>query len=462
MTAVGWGPRPKLSARSLVDVQGGLVSREVFVNEEVFRQEQEQVFARAWLFVGHESQIRKPGDYFTSYMGDTPVILSRDRQGRIHVFANSCRHRGMKVCRYDEGNTPIFTCPYHGWSYALDGKLVGVPRYRDAYYGDLDKSQWGLIEVAKLYDHHGLIWATWDADAPPFLDYLGDFRVFLDPLVESFAGEEGAVEVEVGVQKWLIPSNWKFVSENFAGDHYHSVSHISAEAVGIGPGRVGEYRHGDIRMFRAHLTCFPELGHGWRGGPPEAIPEDAYPFPRFEKAGVDAYCRQAYRRRLDAGKWPPVWLFGGGGNVFPNTSFHAGFPRTIVVAHPRGATSTEMWRWYLIDRDAPPEVKDHFRHYHIRYSGPGGMAEQDDMENWNYATAASKATISRRYPYNYQQALGHWKPYPGLRGAVVSDGEYSEVNALMLYKRWADFMDAESWGELAPDGAAAAPRGETR
>ena len=105
-----------------VDMENGLVSREIFVDETIYQQEQEQVFARSWLFIGHESQIPNPGDYFTSFMGEEAVILTRDQQHQIHVFLNTCTHRGMKVCRYDEGNTTVFTCPYHGWSFACDGK----------------------------------------------------------------------------------------------------------------------------------------------------------------------------------------------------------------------------------------------------------------------------------------------------------------------------------------------------
>ncbi|HET9922798.1 MAG TPA: Rieske 2Fe-2S domain-containing protein, partial [Methylomirabilota bacterium] len=127
----------------LVDVEQGIVSREIFVNDEIYRQELERIFARAWLFLGHESQIPRPGDYFVSSMGEESVILCRDRAGRIHVFLNSCRHRGMKVCRYDEGNTVEFMCPYHGWSYGTDGALVGVPFARDAYGNDLDRARWG-------------------------------------------------------------------------------------------------------------------------------------------------------------------------------------------------------------------------------------------------------------------------------------------------------------------------------
>ena len=115
------------SARSLVDNERGLVSRDVFVSEELYQQELERVFARSWLFVGHESQVPNPNDYFISRMGEESVILTRDRQGQIHVLLNTCRHRGMKVVRYDEGNSPVFSCPYHGWSYSTDGKLVSVP-----------------------------------------------------------------------------------------------------------------------------------------------------------------------------------------------------------------------------------------------------------------------------------------------------------------------------------------------
>lgn len=440
------------TGKKLVDVEHGLISREIFVDEAIYRQEQERVFARVWLFVGHESQIPNPGDFFLSYMGEDSVVLSRDRADRIHVFLNSCRHRGMKVCRYDEGNTTVFTCPYHGWGYALDGKLVGVPHYDTAYYGELDKSQWGLLGVAQLCNYKGTIWATWDEAAPPFLDYIGDYKVFLDCLLDAFDGLEGGSEVIGGVQKWIIPSNWKFIAENFAGDHYHGVSHNSVEAVGIGPGGGGQTRHGDKHgNFRANLTSFPDLGHGWRGSPLRPIEEDFNPFPTFQDPMLAEYFKsvnEARQKRSSAP--PPAWLFGGGGTVFPTMSFHVGFPRGIVVGHPRGPLVTEMWRWYLVDKDAPPAVKDFWRRYSMRYAGPAGMTEQDDMENWSYATAASKGPVARRLPYCYQQGLGHWKYADSPRGALVTDGSMNDANALTLYGRWAQLMEAESWDELAP------------
>ena len=164
----------------LVDRTNGVISRELFVSDAVHAAELEHLFSRAWLFVGHESQIPNAGDFFTSRMGEESVILCRDREQKIHVFLNTCRHRGMKVCRYDEGNTPLLTCPYHAWSYSLDGKLVGVPMYNALYEGVLDRSQWSLIEVPQLANYKGAIFATWDPHAPSFAEYLGEAKTHLD------------------------------------------------------------------------------------------------------------------------------------------------------------------------------------------------------------------------------------------------------------------------------------------
>src|SRR5438045_1239939 len=153
------------SLRNLVDLERGEISREIFVNEEIYQQELEQVFARSWLFVGHESQAPNPGDFFQSRMGEEAVLLVRDRKGQLHVFLNTCRHRGMKVCRYDQGNTLLFTCPFHGWSYDTDGKLIGVPEFQSAYHAELQKAGWGLPE-ARIEHYQGSIWANWDPDAP--------------------------------------------------------------------------------------------------------------------------------------------------------------------------------------------------------------------------------------------------------------------------------------------------------
>lgn len=466
------GRGPSQAMCRLVDLERGTISREIFVNDAIYQQEQEQVFARAWLFIGHESQVPDPGDYFVSRMGEESVILTRDRQGGLHVLLNTCRHRGMKVCRYDEGNTRTFSCPYHGWSYSIDGRLVsvpgqllGVPQYKDAYHEQLNKEEWGLIRVAQMTNYKGTIWATWDPDAPPFLDYLGDMKLFLDVALDHRDGREGGSEVIGGVYKWRLPCNWKFATENFIGDLYHVISHQSVEMIGIGPGGPGQSRQGTVigksRRRPGHVArpshgsvSFPELGHGALGGPPRV--EDYEVFPEFVAPSgpvdnipvVAEYFQEvaAERKRRLAGRKIP---WGGPGSIFPNMSYHARIPRTIAVWHPAGANLTEGWRWCLVDKDAPREVKDLLRHHFMRYSGPAGLTEQDDMENWNYAAEASRGTIARRYPYNYEMGRGYERPLEGVRGALFTD-ETTEQNQRGFYQRWAQFMEAASWDELLP------------
>lgn len=430
----------------MVDPKSGVISREIFSDKDVFQEELERVFTRAWLFVGHESQIPNPGDYYTSRMGAESVILTRDKKKQVHIFLNSCRHRGMKVCQYDHGNTQLFTCPYHSWSYTTEGKLFGVPQYKAIYADCLEKENWSLIEVPKLALYKGTVWASWDKDAPDFLTYLGDAKTHLDLALDHRDGSEGGSEVLVGVHKWIIPCNWKFAAENFLGDTYHNVSHRSVDLIGIGPSaEVGVKGRRDNELeYAQHLWVNFPAGHGVHSA---ILPENSPFVDTFQNNRVVAeyfrHCHEERKRRLGEERNRLVPFVG---TIYPNLSFHGKQPRSLCVWHPHGPESTEAWRFFLVDANAPQEVKDFLRTYYMRYSGPAGMTEQDDMENWNYATAGSRGVIAKRYPYNYQQSLGKVTAQGPVPGNVSL--QVSEENPRQFYRRWRDYMNGAEWDVL--------------
>jgi len=443
--------------RALAKPDEGLIGRRIFVDHEVFAAEIKSIFSKAWLFVGHESLIPNPDDYFVSRMGTDPVILTRDRQGQIHVFLNSCPHRGMKLCRYDQGNNRTFSCPYHGWSFTTDGRLaerpgalVGVPGFATHYHGELEKKDWGLKRVAKIESYKGTIWATWDEKAPAFLDYLGDMRYYLEYALDHRDGSPGGSELIAGVQKWRVKCNWKLAPENFIGDLYHDISHRSVDIVGIGPSG-GKGRRDP--MPQRMTVGFKSLGHGVIGRMPHY--EEAPYAPTFaQDPEVEGYYRQIHEKRV-ATLGDRMRVTHSVGTIFPNMSFHGRQPRTLAVFHPISATEMEMWRMYLVDKDAPDSVKEAARSYFLRYSGPAGMTESDDMENWTGATEAGLGEIASQMFFNYQMGLGHARPVPGLKGAV-ENGEFTEENARIFYRRWRQFMEGLTWEELMAEPQAEA------
>src|SRR5436309_955399 len=196
----------RTDTNGLVDFAAGRVSRRIFIEPEIYQQELERIFARCWLFLCHDSQIPQPGDFFTSYMGEDPVLVVRDSGGQVRAFLNVCRHRGNRLCRADSGNAASFTCAYHGWTYRNDGRLVGVPYFKEAYHGELERDRWGLMPVAQLDNYKGLYFATFDPQAPPVRDYLGEMTWYLDSFFDRC---EGGIEIIGGLHKWTMPCNWK-------------------------------------------------------------------------------------------------------------------------------------------------------------------------------------------------------------------------------------------------------------
>ena len=323
-----------MEIKSLIDPEGGLVDRRIFADREIYELERERVFARCWLYLGHECEIPHPGDFVTRYMGEEPVILCRDLHGGLRAHLNLCRHRGNRVCRADRGNTKLFTCSYHGWSYTSDGKLALVPMV-DAFKG-LEREKWGLIPVAQIDSYKGLIFATFDPEAPTLRQYLGDMAWYLDILLDR---REGGTEVS-GPHRWLLDANWKTAAENFGGDGYHiTPTHGSARELGV------DTTMSQTRQWNKGCQIACDHGHilnAWiappDGGPWYAQPDDEI---------VDYMKQHAAEIERRLGSIRARQITPSAGTVFPNLSVHW-LTRTIRVWQPRGPDKMEIWSLSLI------------------------------------------------------------------------------------------------------------------
>ena len=436
-----------IEIKNMVDAERGLVDRSIFTDQEIYQQELEKIFTRAWLFIGHDSLVPNPNDFFTTYMGEDPVILTRDAKGALHAMLNMCRHRGNRVVRADDGNAKNFMCTYHGWTYSSDGgKLVSVPGLQEAYYGELDVDNLGLIEVGRLDTYAGLIFATWDAEAPSLEDYLGDMRWYMDTFFNRL---DGGLDL-VGPEKWNIPNNWKMSADNFAGDNYHiAITHRSA-TIARAKAR-GQTAPATMTSFATAANGFcvdPGNGHGMSGRwpNPQQGPNQAFTDPKLGEY------RQAIlpemERRLGAfrvnGFTPTV------STIFPNMSFLFG-NGTVRMWHPRGPYHTEIWSFMIEDKTAPQEIRDLQRTSSMRIFGVSGIFEQDDMDNWNQCTTAGKSLMARKVAQYVAMGLGHEEVegHEELAGHLFVSNHISELNQRNLYARWQEFMQAESWRDVS-------------
>ncbi|MEV5571133.1 aromatic ring-hydroxylating dioxygenase subunit alpha [Spirillospora sp. NPDC052269] len=452
----GVGPWPGGDGRTprhgdaFIDEERTLVDRAVFSDPLLYRRELGRVFARSWLFLAHESQFERPGDFFSTFMGADPVIVTRQRDGGYRVLVNSCRHRGMRVCRHDFGNARAFTCPYHGWSYGIDGSLIAVPEEKAAYGTPLDRSAWSLAAVPRVETYKGLVFGTWDTEIPPLREYLGDMAYYLDVLLDPDG--KGTVAAP-GVHRWRMRGNWKLAAEQFAGDSYHVLStHLSAIIA------EASLRDDGLNVPTTGFQVAMRGGHGLGGF-------DAFDYwhtAGFSEEVCEWMAGLADRTERHLGKARARNAVLIHGNVFPNLSMLP-IRANLRVWHPKGPDALEVHSWSIVPAEAPPFVRRALLLDYGRHFGPSGTWEQDDSEQWHYSTADSDGFITRGLPLHYR--MGYGRPsrtsYPEFPGSI--DGLFSEANQRGFYERWSELMavphPAETRDESsgADDGAVPAP-----
>ena len=205
----------------------GRVHRQIYTDPAIFDLEMERIFGAAWIYIGHESQVKKPGDYFATQIGRRPVVMVRDEGGEVRVIHNQCAHRGAMVVATEKGNATEFTCCYHGWTYHLDGRIKGVP-LNHGYPSDFDAKnpKVAMRAVPRVTNYRGFVFASEAAEGPSLEESLGHILTSLDDMIDR--APDGELEVAGGTFKHAYDGNWKLYFENLCDAAHPIFAHRSS------------------------------------------------------------------------------------------------------------------------------------------------------------------------------------------------------------------------------------------
>lgn len=420
----------------------GLMPQWVLTDPDLYELEVEKVFGRTWQFLGHETELNEPGSYVTRWMVNDPVLMVKTNSGEIKAFLNSCTHRGVHLCTADYGKKKTFTCPYHGWSYNLEGKLIGIVAGDKVYGQDvMKKEEWGLRPIPRVESYQGMIFGNLDPNAESLEDYLGDMKWYFDMMLGR---SDGGMEVRGVPHRWVAEANWKATAENFAADPYHvQTTHRSTVEMGISPSDplYAGYGH-QVVLGHGHGINVITSATGASRYTYQTMPESMWPM--FEK--------NLTPEQADIFKRTTV-LVGG---VFPNLSFVSPVHGTEGNLHnylnfrvwrPLGPEKMEIWSWFMIDKAAPEEYKEEAYKGYVGSFGPSGTLEQDDTETWARIVQASKGLMARDKELNYNSlcnylmGIGKIDPDENFPGpGVAYPSCYHDAISRSMHEYWLELL----------------------
>lgn len=425
------------------------VKRRAYWDADVFSREHETIFRKCWLFLAHESEIPEPGDYVLRRLGVDPVIVIRDENGEVRVLANTCRHRGVALCRADRGNASHFRCPYHGWTFANTGDLVGVTFVAEVYGRDFDKSRWGLYQPPHVDSALGLIFACWDPDAPSLRDYLGDAYWYLESVLGKW---DNGVEVIGAPMRTISATNWKPETENVGGDGYHTqITHQSGVELGMfaSPDMLASLGEMGSKPYVGRVVSCGH-GHTFRVHQMGITP----PRPSFfgyPEAMWDEIERNLTPSQVTAQSRLSIMH----GNVFPNLTVMENFKTStetsgsacrflrLTLQYPLAPDRCEMLWWGLVPRDSPSDWRSTSQNANLRTSGPAGMFQVDDIENYvSLALNSNPESVIADRPVSLEAGMDNevdqGVDWPG----TVYAADKSEQTQRAFWREWNRRMSA--------------------
>lgn len=368
-------------------VQPHQVHCSIYTSAAVFALERQRLWARSWLFVGHDSQVPQPGDYITTELNGHALLLLRREDGSLALLHNRCAHKGAPLATAASGHTGRFLrCAYHGWSYRLDGSLLGVPLkagYDDTLFSACP-AQAGLAPYGELAVHRGFVFARQRPGGPGFADSMGELLPALDLLADR--SPTGRLQVAGGVLRTRFRANWKIYLEN-VNDAFHPVTtHASvsqsAQAVWGQPteGTPVPLSMKQLLPFAAGYSFFEHMGarvlpHGHSVLGTQASLHSAY-------TGLGDYLGKytsALQAAHGAARAAEVLAFAPQNVVFYPSMALKGTPQVMRVLRPQAADDTVLEAWAFQPEGAPAELLHSALLYNRQVFSPLSMLAHDDL-----------------------------------------------------------------------------------
>ncbi|QBR00744.1 oxidoreductase [Paraburkholderia pallida] len=420
------------------------VHRDVYLNDELFQLECERLFARSWVYVGHESQVPGAGDFITTSVAGQPLVMIKQADGTVRIMLNRCAHKGAMLVSAPSGNVgKFFKCPYHAWTYRTDGKPLAVP-LRAGYEGTrlaACENSRGLESVATA-TYRGFVFARLARDGIAFEDYFGDMLGVLDNLADR--SPTGELRIAGGVFRSVMNCNWKMYLENVI-DAVHPIStHASAWQTAR-----------DIAQEWAHDEPKPmELEQLLPFG-------SSYDF--YQQAGArifpNGHCILGTRSSIHTGQDLPadyrdalvkahgeprvseILAFTPQNSVLFPTLAIKSTPQTMRVIRPLAVNRTLVEIFALEPVGAPTELLQRTLSYNRLVFSPMSVVAHDDIQVFETMQAALAA---RGNPW----VSLHRECRGGEHGGAPADvSGNDEVLMRNMYRSWVDLMGQRADGE---------------
>ena len=384
--------------------------RNIFTDPALFKLEMKHIFEGNWIYMAHESQIPNKNDYFTTFMGRQPVFIARNRNGELNAFINACSHRGAMICRHKRDNKSTFTCPFHGWTFNNNGKLLKVKDPDGAGYPEtFDKEgSHDLTRVARFESYRGFLFGSLNPDVKSLAEHLGESTKIIDMIVDQ---SPQGLEVLRGSSTYVYDGNWKLQTENGA-DGYH-VSAVHWNYAATTNRRKEAVVKDDVRAMSAGGWAkqgggFYSFEHGhlllWTNW---SNPEDR---PNWERRAEMA---------AEFGQARADWMVQRSRNLclYPNVYLMDQFSSQIRTYRPIAVDKTEVTIYCIAPKGEAPEQRTHRIRQYEDFFNASGMATPDDLEEFR---SCQIGYMGGAAPWNdLSRGAQHWIEGPDEGAAAI-------------------------------------------